>query len=62
MTNSQKHLQLIQNEYNELLRLKVLGYFMVSDIDAVNNQLNMLENEIHTTKSWINKDFLTAKN
>jgi|LakMenEpi03Aug12_release.lakeMendotaPanAssembly.Ray.scaffolds.fasta_scaffold5735478_1 hypothetical protein len=62
MTNSQKHLQLIQNEYNELLRLKVLGYFMVSDIDAVNNQLSILENEIHTTKSWINKDFLTAKN
>jgi hypothetical protein len=59
MTNSQKHLQLIQNEYNELLRLKVLGYFMVSDIDAVNNQLSILENEIHTTKSWINKDFLT---
>jgi hypothetical protein len=61
MTNSQKHLQVIENEYNELLRLKVVGYFKPSELNNVDNTIATLENEIHTTKSWINKDFLTRK-
>jgi len=62
MSNSEKHLQLVQNEYNELLRLKFLGYFLPKDLENVDYRLNVLSNEIHLTKSWVNKDFLTRKN
>ena len=61
MSNSEKHLQLVQNEYNEISRLKSLGYFKPSEIEVVNNTLNYLDSEISITKSWINKDFLTRK-
>jgi hypothetical protein len=61
MTNSEKHLQLVQNQFNELTRLKTLGYFKTSELNAVESQLNILVSEIHLTKSWINKDFLTIK-
>ena len=61
MSNSEKHLELVQNEYNELLRLKTLGYFVPKDLESVNYRISELSNEIHMTKSWINIDFLTAK-
>ena len=62
MTNSEKHLQLLQNEFNELTNLKVVGYFMTNDLKLVNERLSILENEIHNTKYWVNIDFGLKRN